>query len=617
MAKLPRSPLSEGVTNQYRPVREARASGADPVGQAMEQAGNAGLEIANRMADAKIATEAARADIGLRSDLDKLRRELDADAEIPPEQLENAYRERASKIVADRTSGMQSPALRRAFGTQSATALENGAIDMRDVTRRKQVAGARAEALTLFAEYEETAKNPTSFEKPKDGSPSTAEVARDNAISVADRYLASGVWDADTAAEMKLKAQATYDVGLTNAHITSISDKLENGDWQNANDYFIEYGSQIAKDKWPVIQTAIAEKKKEGVAISTADRLWDETGGNYGLAILETKKITNPEERTAAEARLGVLQNQFSAGKSAKQAADVESGMGYVVQGRSPPLSWFETADPDAVYTVQERLRARRAQASGLAGMTAAEKAAMKDQSARNKFILESQLTDKDLVQAGTVAILADPDLKDLYDNMLPDDQLAFDKKFAETKASPTPSGTIKAYSEVMSVMALSGVNFGKGKTFEDNFKAAGEGKPGDPYVSANRKKSKATLDLEGITMQLVTEELERTRGAPIDAARAKQIGALALAMAGEDKKTGETKYPIPQDLAIGIAETDARRAVIEFRKLKPKAWSKAAAAYPGESDAFILQKAKELSAGAALKRDINKLFGTSSEEIE
>jgi hypothetical protein len=118
MAKLPRSPIANDVQNNYRPVAEARASGRDHVGAALEDAGNAGFEIASRLADAKIATDAARAELDLANRLDLERRALEDNNEIDPASIEPMFQERARAAVEEVNGKISSPALRRAFATR-------------------------------------------------------------------------------------------------------------------------------------------------------------------------------------------------------------------------------------------------------------------------------------------------------------------------------------------------------------------------------------------------------------------------------------------------------------------------------------------------------------------
>ena len=149
MARLPRSPISVDVQNNYRPVQEARASGADPVGQAMEGAGNAGFEIASRMADAKIAADTAEAAIKLRSRLDEEYRAIENDMEGDPAGFEARFRERAAAVANEEAGRITSPAMKRAFAMKSMEQTETYSINMRDTTRRRQVEGVKAQTMRM------------------------------------------------------------------------------------------------------------------------------------------------------------------------------------------------------------------------------------------------------------------------------------------------------------------------------------------------------------------------------------------------------------------------------------------------------------------------------------
>lgn len=599
MAKLPRSPIAQDVRNNYQPVREARMSDADPVGRALQGAGDAGFEIANRMADAKIAVEGAKAETALQSRLDAEKRLLETATDIEPEELEARFRERAAAIVSEEAGRMTSPALKRAFGQLSGQKVESYSIQMRDVTRRKQVARIDSELLSLADSFQKTTEDPNSyFKDPSTGEPSVAEITLANAMSAIDR--SAGILDEDVVKERKLRLQAAYDVGLTNMHVKNVERRLEAGNFAAAESYFRDNSKEISKAEQDKVEEVIRIKTREGGAITKADELFAAANGDYGTAITEAYKIPNPDERLAVESRLAQLKNQGDAAKLAADQALLEEGMGFIVEGRSLPSDLLRRASPMVIDRLQTEQRTRALWAQQMATATAQEKAAMREMSRGNYYRLKAQLNDPELAAAGFNAILADPALNALYENMTADEQGQFyNDVAAATKGGGAPADAVsKAYKSVVNLASAYMPENLSPKDYGKYFGGVGEGDPGVAYISANRKKPDAALVFEGELMRLVDEEMARTGGADIQADRAKQLVALAYAKAGE-KKDGTTKYPISQDIAAGAVQTDMRRIALDFRQQNPAIWREATtlvrSQYPNASDELVLEEARRI----------------------
>jgi hypothetical protein len=375
MAKLPRSPISVDVQTNYRPVREARASGADPVGGALQQVGNAGFEIATRMADAKIAADAAEASIRLRSRLDEESRAIENDMEGDPAGFEARFRERAAAIANEEAGKMSSPAMKRAFALKAQEQTETYSINMRDVTRRRQVEGVKAQTLKVGADYELLAQDPS---KPRE----LLEQSRDDYLALIDRQQKAGIYTPDVAEAARIAANEVYRAGVTTRHLTNVDTMLDAGRYGEAEEYFKANYGEMDPAQREKAEQVLQTKTREGVAIQTADKLWTESGNDYGAAIAEAYKIENPDERLAVETRLAQLKNQGDAAREATDKALLEEGMGYITKGQGLPADLLRRASPLVVDRLQTEQRTRALWDQQMATSSAEQKAALKQISA-------------------------------------------------------------------------------------------------------------------------------------------------------------------------------------------------------------------------------------------
>jgi hypothetical protein len=411
MAKLPRSPISEGVTNQYRPVQEARASGADPVGQAMEQAGDAGFEIASRMADAKIAVEGAKAETALQSRLDAEKRLLETNPDIEPEELEARFRQRAAEIVSEETGRMTSPALKRAFGQVSGQKVETYSIQMRDVTRRKQVARIDSDLLSLADSFQKTTEDPNSyFKDPNTGEPSVAETTLANAMSAVRR--SAGILDEDVVKERMLKLQATYDTGLSNMHVKNIDTRLEAGNFAAAESYFRDNSKEISKVEQDKVEEVIRIKTREGVAVRDADEIRAAHPGDLEAQLERARQIEDVTTRKTVTDLIVAENARDAAATNAKQDTVRMAGMEPILKGGgmgSIPASVLREADQDTVQYWQDLVNSRGERSQRMATMSAEQKAALKAYETNVIGAINSlRGSDSDLYKRGPRAWMAE-----------------------------------------------------------------------------------------------------------------------------------------------------------------------------------------------------------------
>ena len=595
--------------NELRVVRNAQpsAAAAEVVGETITAFGELGM----RIQEARAEQEAANLEIEAGRRYDSLYRELEQDGEGNYEDFEKRLTEGSSKLRGELLGKVKSKAVRDAFDLRL-KGMESGYIvRTRDLMQRRGVEEVKAGLIGRMASLEDTANDMSVlYEETDPAKTETRTFTRERDVVMAEirSMQAKGFIGKDEAEVYLQKVDTLAKKADSDRILNALDDALDSGDPLQiaaAKQMFKDNDHRVLPEAREKAESVLEAKTLESRAITKADEFWAKSGGDYGAALNDAYGIQNPEERLAVEARLAQLKNQFDAAVAASDQAQFEEGLSYIVQDKPVPSSVFQKASPKVIKELQDLQRSRREQSLRMASMTADQKAAMKDVSEGNYLKLTAQLTDPQLVLAGRDAVLADPGLRELYDNMLPGEQNKFDQMIIDAKGTGgVPADkTLKAYKDVVALVATSMPNYAK------DFRGLGEGDPGVARISQGRTKKASVLDFEGAVMRMVGEELARTGGAEITQDRAKQIAALAFAEAGA-KKDGTTKYPIPKDVASGIVATEARTQIIEFRRDNPELWSETTAMvrskYPDASDALILAEAQRIRT----YRDAERLVG-------
>lgn len=596
--------------NELRVVRNAQpsAAAAEVVGETITAFGELGM----RIQEARAEQEAANLEIEAKRRYDAAYRELEADPDAE-DQFESRLIEKSREIQNELLGKVKSKPVRDAFDLRLKGIESAYVLDGRDLSRKRTIENIKAGVIGRLASLEDTAKDMSVMFEDKDRPDLRSFVNERDVIMAEINSMARGGWiGKDEAAQFKVKIDDLAKKADSDRILNEIDNRLDAGESAAAEEYFKMNYARILPEAAERVESVLETKTLESRAITKADEFWAKSGGDYGAAIAEAAKITNPDERLAVESRIAQLENQRTAAEEVNDKRSLAAGMEYITTGRSIPASVMRDASPKVRDILQTEVRTRQMWDQQMANATAEGRALMNQTSKGNYYRLKAQLADPQLAAAGFNAILADPALSDLYNNMSPDEQGQFfnDAMAAQSTGGVPADKTLKAYKDVMALVGTSLPEGLTAKTFGTTFKGAGEGDPGVERVSENRKKSKAAIELEGVMMRLVGEELERTGGAPIDQDRAKQLAALALAEAGTDPKTGQTKYPVSPEIASGVIAADARTQIITFRRDYPAVWSKATqivrSQYPDASDALVLEEARKLQAGIMAKQAVD-----------
>lgn len=521
MAKLPRSPISADVRNTYQPVREARASGADPVGQALEGAGGAAFEIGNRVAQAKITADVTEASIRLRSRLDEEYRAIENDMQGDPAGFEARFRERASEVANEEAGRMSSPAMRKAFALKAQEDVGRLSTSMRDVTRRRQVEGVKAQTLKIGTDYETLAKDTS---KPRE----LLEQSRDDYLALINRQVEAGIYNPEQAESLRIGADNVFQAGVSQRHLANIDALADDGRAGEAEAYFKANYAEISPEQRETTENALQAKSLESRAITKADQFWSDAGGDYGTAIAEAYKITNPDERLAVESRLAQLKNQGDAAKSAADQALLEEGMGFIVDGRSFPSDLLRRASPMVIDRLQTEQRTRALWAQQMAAATAQEKAAIKQSSEMSRDYF------KGFAALNPEAYLApmtewSPDMLEVWGQLMPEHKSEI---MADIQTRQAKGGTFdaadKTFKDLTAQVGLVGPENMRGADFSGPSKSKGRALEEEKVVQASLYRQ-------------AQEHAARTGGAPITPQDSKVMIARAF------READPRRYPYPE----------------------------------------------------------------------
>jgi hypothetical protein len=528
MAKLPRSPIAQDVRNNYSPVREARASSDDPVGAALKQAGDAAFEIGERMATAKINADMTKASIKLRSKLDAARREIENDMEADPATFEARFRERAAEIANEEAGTLSSPAGRKAFGLKAQEDVEAYSIRMRDVTRRRQVENVKADTLEAGSAYELLAKDPNT-------APDILDATRADYDALIDRQVKAGIYTPDEAAAAKIASAEVYRAGVSTRVVTRIDNLLDSGDYVGAKQEFLTKYNDIDPAQREKVEDVLNTKSREGIAVQTADKLWNEAGKSWDAFIAEARKIENVDDRLAVEARGAQLKAQDDAAKAAEQDAVVNDGLLALNNTGTIPSSILMRADGKTREFLSDQVYQRQARARAEATSTAEERRLRKEASDASAKYIASVGGDPamaSLYLEGPMAWKEQvPWLYEEYSQLDPVDRATVDSDINKRRAT---GGTATASDKVFSELIKSVPMLAPKDALAEKY---GDARSKDSKASAEEKAVRASL------RQQADEYAARTGGAPLTTADRDLM--IARAFKGADPE----KYSFaPQD---------------------------------------------------------------------
>lgn len=556
MATLPRAPLAEIPQVQNRRVvnQENRASGADPVGAQMSDTGSAVFELASKTREAHITAEVANAQNDLRLKLDNEYRALQADNGDPAE-LETKFAERSKAVLAETSGGMSSPMHKRLFEAQSAELTQAYTLKTRDLTRTKQVDGARALAMRTIDDLSTVAADPSI---PRE----VLEENTANALASAREQFRIGTFTAEQLAQSEIKANDALKVGVSLRHVSNIDTMMDSGRYGEAEEYFKGNYSEVDPAQREKIETLIETQGREAQAILKADDFWSKSDGSYEDALVKARAITDPKERLAVEDRLATLKAQDKAGEDATQDVVKEGLLDHVLKGgnlANAPASLLRDADAFTRNFIEDELNQRRLRAQQMATLTAEERRAMKETSAISKDTLSGfAALNPEAYMAGPASW--DGDLKDVWDGLMPEHKSEVAADIAKrTAAGETFNEADKVFKDLIAQVPVLGPENMKGSDFTKGSKGKG----------AKRKMTDEEKSVQGSLYRQAQEHAVRTGGAPISTAESKVMIARAFREYKPKRYPFEEKGAFVDPLIEGIMRTPVGQETYDFLKEK------------------------------------------------
>jgi hypothetical protein len=617
MPKLPRSSLADVSPVQNRRVvnQENRASGNDPMGAQLTATGNAAFEASSRIREAHITAEVASAQNDLRLRLDSEYRALQAD-NGPAEELEAKFAARAKEVVGETSKGMSSPMHKRLFEAQSAELATAYTVKTRDLTRQKQLEGARALVMNTVDGVATTAADP---DNPRAVLEENAATARDNVR----RQQSMGVLTADQAAEAEIRIDTALKSGISIRNVKTIEDYIDAGDAVSiakaqlllADDKDNKFRSEILPEKRQALEEVLQVKAEQSTAYAQADAAYTNANQNEAAALADLRAtITDIETLKTSEARVRQLASDDRAAETDRANDATNAGWDIIVRGgslSSIPASVLAEIPGATKKIMQNEVEARADRARRYQEADDATRREIRENSttAYNELLAVAE-SDGELFAAGPMAWMArDPLMAATYKNLTPVDVSKIEKEVEKRKAG---GGTTDAAGAVFkdlvdqvpfmapTVMSSSILPWVSPKPVPFDEKSLDQ-LAKTPGIRGD--KTDMEFRLQGILRRVASEEAERNPGAKLTQQRARELTSLAFAELGQ-KKDGSTKYPISQDLAADIAGRNIRSASISAAREDPRVYAEARRialmANPAATEADVLMRYDQIQSRMA-----------------
>ena len=316
--RLPQRRIAVNVQNNRQASLSQQnrldASGATAIAGAVSNAGNVLAQTTNRIRDAQIANDVARAESQFRLGLDKVVRGIEADGSSDPATFEQTYTDAVDAEIERASGGLTSPAHQRLWRERSQQIRDGGLTQVRDIGRRRQVDDLRAGLTEQGALFGEAAADPSV-------SPQALAEVQNTYGQLIDRQEASGVITSERAAQLRVQAGATARTGISDRHRLNIEGLLDNGRAGEAEAYLLANGAEIVPSQRERLNDVIHGKSIEAEAVGIADGLI-ERGLTREQARDELRGIDNIELRKQAENRF-----DYEVAQRAREEADTQEAV--------------------------------------------------------------------------------------------------------------------------------------------------------------------------------------------------------------------------------------------------------------------------------------------------
>jgi hypothetical protein len=501
------------------------------MGDALTKVGQVGLEVAGRIQKAQTDQELVKAEIDARTRLDRLKRDLEADAETPEVALPDRWRQESEAILKDVSGKIGSTRARtlwmdRAKGWQGDG--ENWTVDL---SRKRSVEKLRAEDIGLMTTLGNEAGDLTlgadTYAKKLEAVSAGIEAKR-----------AAGFYAADDAARYMADVAALGMKDRTIRFTSNLDALIKDGRVAEAEAlYQAQMGmnrqgqSTVEPETLAKVKSGLDQSKQEFAVVEQGDAIWEKSGGDYGKAIAMVADIKDAPLRLKVEARIGQKVAQAKAAEDARQDT-LETAMWEHVEGggtiMNAPPSLRADISPSRLGSIRAFESARDAESA----MTAAQKAARDLESK----IVKSSL---DWLSRDNPSAFMNPDAwsaeyKAAYATMSSADQLAVMNKIDDMRQTGVTADAVD-------------------KVMQDAVKAAQRFAPS--IMNSDKANAEAKFKFEGILYENARKLSADRGGQPISPEDARKI--VLRSMGEFDAK----KYGEGVNMALGF-DADVYRRV-------------------------------------------------------
>jgi len=533
MPTLPRSIEPQvQVRNDRQAQRFNRASNANPVAEATQNAANAVNQIAIKIQEGRTAAEMAKSDIELRDELDVAYREIEADTETDPADFETTYEKRAKEIIASKAGNIRGTQARSVWSERAEELRLQKTMQVRDLTRTRQVEGVKSEAMNVGATYKRLAEDPAT----DSDTLQEAKQMYESLISVNEK---NGIFDKVEAEALRIELDETSRASTSMRHTANVDALVDSGRVGEAEAYFKANDHEILPDQREAMEDALRSKSRVSEAVDTADRFMARAEGDYGAALLATRDIEDTDMRLAVEDRINTMRIQNDQAESAKAEAASDDAWAVLSEGgsvASMPSSVWKSLDGRERVQIQDWERRKREDAQRASQMSAMERQQIKMISGVSRNALSAdRATDPEMYLSGPdVWKEESPNMFADWQRMTAEDQMKVRLDIQERRAKGQSVDTVdKAFKDVIGLV-------------EYNLPAKAKPANYDTITSTNPDKhSDHERAIRGYLREFVTEHVQRTGESSISPDMAKVMIARAY------QAYKPEKFPMSTDAGV------------------------------------------------------------------
>ena len=505
MPRMPSDRIEGQVSNNVRPTRLTRASGAAPEARALQQVGGVVQEMGDRIRTANIQAEVVDAQFSLRDELDQAYRELERDMEGDPAEFEQRMRTKSKEIVSKVGGNMSSPMHKRLWEQASQRDVESFAIQSRDLTYKRQIDGAKAKTIEAGTKYEAVVKDPS---KSRD----QLEQGYTDFKGLVDAQLEAGLYTQTEAAQLKAQAEVNFKSGVSLRHVSEIDHRMDAGDFASAEEYFKTNYGEIDPARREQSESAIEVKGVEQKAVQRADAFMVDAAGDYGKALEKARKVKDVDLRLKIESRLTTMKGQDEQADALEQKDVKEGLLDHVISGgslASAPADLVRRADAFTLDYIQQEQRQRQVWAQQMSTLTAQERAAVTQMSAIGKDHLQGfRALEPEVYMMGPEYWKTEaPHLHEAYQLLKPEHRSEIVMDIRKRQATGnTVDTTDSVFKDLIAQVPMLGPENRKGKDFSK----------GSDGKGSKRTYSKEEAAVRASLYQQAQEHAKRTGGADI-----------------------------------------------------------------------------------------------------